>query len=137
LIIAVVLILITVRIALPYIVKDYVNKTLSEIPDYKGVVEDIDMNLLRGACEIEIVSLVKTDGKVPVPFFSADKIDLSVQWSALFEGSLVGEIILENPKINFVAGPTEEQSQSSVGLMFLMMREFRESGFILYMLIMF
>jgi hypothetical protein len=106
LIIAVVLILITVRIALPYIVKDYVNKTLSEIPDYKGVVEDIDMNL-------------------------------SVQWSALFEGSLVGEIILENPKINFVAGPTEEQSQSSVGLMFLMMREFRESGFILYMLIMF
>lgn len=104
-VIAIVLILIALRIALPYIVKDYVNKTLSEIPGYKGIVEDIDMNLWRGAYEIEKVSLVKTDGKVPVPFFSADKIDLSVQWGALFEGSIVGEIVLENPKINFVAGP--------------------------------
>jgi len=113
-IIAIVLLLIAVRIALPYIVKDYVNKTLSEIPGYKGIVEDIDMNLWRGAYEIEIISLVKTDGDVPVPFFSADKIDLSVQWDALFEGSLVAEIVLENPEINFVAGPSEEQSQSSV-----------------------
>ncbi len=111
---AVILLLITIRIALPYIVKDYVNKTLSEIPGYKGIVEDVDISLWRGAYEIEIVSLVKTDGKVPVPFFSADKIDLSVQWGALFEGSLVGEIVLENPKINFVAGPSEEQSQSSI-----------------------
>jgi uncharacterized protein involved in outer membrane biogenesis len=113
-IIAVVLILLVVRIALPYIVKDYVNKTLSEIPGYKGIVEDINISLLRGAYEIENVSLVKTDGDVPVPFFSADLIDLSVQWGALFEGSIVGEIILENPKINFVSGPSEEQSQSSV-----------------------
>jgi hypothetical protein len=112
--IAVILLLFAIRIALPYIVKDYVNKTLSEIPGYKGVVEDIDMNIWRGAYEIEMISLVKTDGKVPVPFFSADKIDLSVQWGALFEGSLVGEIVLENPKLNFVAGPTEEQSQSSI-----------------------
>ena len=113
-IIAILLILIAVRIALPYIVKDYVNKTLSEIPGYKGEVGDIDISLWRGAYEIQMVSLVKTDGKVPVPFFSADEIDLSVQWGALFEGSIVGEIVLANPKINFVACPTKEQSQNNI-----------------------
>ncbi|MGE5860576.1 MAG: hypothetical protein ACM34J_08465, partial [Ignavibacteria bacterium] len=101
--IALILILAAVRIALPYIVKDYVNKTLSEIPEYSGRVGDVDISLIRGAYVIEDVSLVKTDGKVPVPFFSAKRVDLSVQWSALFEGSVVGEIELDNPKINFVA----------------------------------
>jgi len=96
-IIAVVLILAAVRIALPYIVKDYVNKTLSEIPEYSGRVGDVDINLIRGAYVIEDAALLKTGGKVPVPFFSATRIDLSVQWGALFEGSIVGEIELENP----------------------------------------
>ncbi|MGE5796385.1 MAG: DUF748 domain-containing protein [Ignavibacteria bacterium] len=112
--IALILILAAVRIALPYIVKDYVNKTLSEIPEYSGRVGDVDISLIRGAYVIEDVSLVKTDGKVPVPFFSAKRVDLSVQWSALFEGSVVGEIELDNPKINFVAGPSSKTSQKSV-----------------------
>jgi hypothetical protein len=113
-IIALVLIFASVRIALPYIVKDYVNKTLSEIPEYSGRVGEVDINLIRGAYVIEEVALLKTDGKVPVPFFSAKRIDLSIQWGALFEGSIVGEIELDNPKINFVAGPSEKSSQKSV-----------------------
>ncbi len=113
-IIALLLLLITIRIALPYIVKDYVNKTLDEIPGYNGIVKDIDMNLWRGAYEIEDVSLVKTGGNVPVPFFSAKKIYFSIQWGALFDGSVVGEIALESPKLNFVSGPSEKESQSSV-----------------------
>jgi Domain of Unknown Function (DUF748) len=114
LIILITIILVGFRIALPYIVKDYVNKTLSEIPGYKGEVGDITMNLWRGAYEIIDVSLVKKDGKVPVPFFSAKKIDLSVQWGAIFHGSLVGEIYLRNPKLNFVEGPTKQQSQNNI-----------------------
>jgi len=112
--IALILILAAVRIALPYIVKDYVNKTLSEIPEYSGRVGDVDINLFRGAYVIEDVALVKTGGKVPVPFFSAKRIDLSVQWGAIFEGSVVGEIEMDSPKINFVAGPSEKTSQKSV-----------------------
>ena len=113
-VLALILLLIAVRIALPYIVKDYVNKTLSEIPEYSGRVGDVDIRLFRGAYIIEDAALVKTGGKVPVPFFSAKKIDLSVQWGALFEGSLVGEIELDSPKINFVAGPSKQTSQRGV-----------------------
>ena len=75
---------IAVRAVLPYVVKSYVNKTLDEIPGYKGYVEDIDLNLWRGAYEIEGLRLDKVEGDIPVPFFSSPKIDLSIEWGALF-----------------------------------------------------
>jgi len=110
----IIVVLIGIRIALPYIIKDYVNRQLNNIPDYRGSIEDIDLHIYKGAYVIEGIKLLKTTGKIPVPFFSADKIDLSVEWSALFDGSLVGEIVFTNPKLNFVTGPTEAESQESV-----------------------
>jgi hypothetical protein len=110
----IIVVLIGIRAALPYVIKDYVNNELNSIPEYKGSIEDVDLNLWRGAYEIENIKLLKTTGDVPVPFFSADKIDLSVEWSALFNGSIVGEIIFSNPKLNFVSGPSEDQSQTGV-----------------------
>ena len=107
-------ILIGIRIALPYLIKDYVNNVLSSIPDYRGSIGDVDLNLWRGAYKIQNVKLLKTTGKVPVPFFSANEIDLSLEWGALFDGSLVGKIILYHPKLNFVSGPTEKESQKSI-----------------------
>jgi hypothetical protein len=103
--------IIAVRASLPFIVKSYVNKTLDEIPGYKGHVDDIDINLWRGAYEIEGLRLDKVDGDIPVPFFSARKLDLSIEWGALLNGALVGEIEFEEPKLNFVHGPTAEESQ--------------------------
>jgi hypothetical protein len=111
---AVILLLIAFRIALPSILHDYVNRKLDEIPDYDGHVGDIDVALLRGAYTIKDVDLVKTSGKVEVPFVEADRVDLSVQWHALFEGSWVGEMKFERAKLNFVSGPTKAQSQQSI-----------------------
>ncbi len=106
--------LIAFRVALPELVKRYVNKTLSEIDGYNGRVEDVDMHLWRGAYSISGVNIVKTDGDVPVPFFKARDIDFSVEWRALFQGALVAKILFDTPVINFVAGPTEETSQVGV-----------------------
>jgi uncharacterized protein DUF748 len=106
--------LVALRLALPHLVKNYVNRTLSEIPGYRGRVGDIDIALWRGAYTIHRLDLVKTDGKVPVPFFSTTKADLSVQWRELFHGALVGEIELAKPKLNFVQAPTPEQSQTEI-----------------------
>jgi hypothetical protein len=110
-----VVLIIGVRIALPYIVKDYVNKTLDEIEGYQGHVADIDLSIISGAYQIEGVVIEKTDGKVPIPFFSAEVVDLSIEWGAIFKGSLVGEIAVVNPKINFVAGPKQEEKQTKPG----------------------
>ncbi len=103
-----IIVLIVFRLFLPYIVLHYVNKKLSELKEYYGHVEDIDIALIRGAYVINDIKLVKIGNeqgkKDTIPFFKASSIDLSVQWEAIFKGSVVGEIYVENPIVNFVKG---------------------------------
>ena len=61
--------LVVVRVMLPFWVRDYVNNKLSELHDYRGHVEAVDLNLWRGAYKIRAIKVVKTSGDVPVPFF--------------------------------------------------------------------
>ncbi len=111
---SVLLLLIAIRIALPYILLKLVNKELQNIPGYTGHVDDIDVALIRGAYKIKSIKLEKTGGKIPVPFFSAPLIDLSLQWASLFHGRIVGKIEVDQPILNFVKGPTEETSQTKI-----------------------
>jgi Domain of Unknown Function (DUF748) len=114
LVVVLAVLLIAIRLALPHLVRNYVNRTLSRIPDYRGEVGDIDIHLWRGAYTIHDAKVVRTSGKVPVPFFSAPRVDLSVQWRELFHRALVGTIQIHQAKLNFVKGPTEETSQTRV-----------------------
>ena len=102
-------ILVVVRLVLPYFVLKYVNNKLANLSEYYGHVNDIDIALLRGAYVIKDMTLVKVDKennatKDTIPFFSTRAIDLSVEWNAIFKGSFVGEIYLDDPKLNFVNG---------------------------------
>jgi hypothetical protein len=109
-----IVLLIAFRIALPSILLRYVNKQLATIDGYNGHVEDIDVALYRGAYTIKKIKLDKTGGKIPVPFFYADVIDLSIQWKALFNGKVVAEIDVERAMLNFVKGPTKATSQTDI-----------------------
>ncbi len=109
--ITIVLLLITIRLILPFVVLKYVNKTLAGIKGYYGHVEDIDIALIRGAYQINDLKLVKVDTVTKkqdtIPFFTTPQIDLSVEWRAIFKGRVVGEITVEQPILNFVKGKHE------------------------------
>src|SRR5205823_12744728 len=107
-------VLVIVRALLAFWVRDYVNRKLSEVPEYRGHVAAVTLHLWRGAYQIHHVEIVKTTGRVPVPFFSAPLIDLSVQWRALFDGAFVGNIDFLDAKMNFVHAPSKENSQVGV-----------------------
>lgn len=98
------LILIAARLVLPYFVTRYVNKVLAGIPGYEGSISGVDIHLIRGAYVITDLKIFKIDGNDKVPFVDIPVIDLSVEWNALFKGSIVGEVIFENPKLNFIGG---------------------------------
>jgi len=114
-IVSLVVLIVAARLALPHVVKRYVNQQLNTIPEYRGSVADIDMQLIRGAYKIKGLKLEKVEGQVPVPFLSIPEVDLSVQWKELFHGSLVGEVELHRPQLNFVNGPSETEQQTGVG----------------------
>jgi hypothetical protein len=96
-------ILIVIRIILPYVALHYANKSLANMKGYYGHIEDIDIALIRGAYKIDSIYLNKVDTvtQKQTDFFSAEFIDLSVEWKALFHGSIVGELVFEKPKLKF------------------------------------
>ncbi|RMU50702.1 hypothetical protein ALP29_05173, partial [Pseudomonas syringae pv. avii] len=49
---ALVLVLIAVHIALPYLVRNYLNDKLANMGDYRGEIADVDLALWRGAYRI-------------------------------------------------------------------------------------
>ena len=108
------LLLVAARAYLPYYVHDYVQRTLNGIPDYRARIGDIDLHLWQGAYSIDDVKLEKISGAVPVPFFDCKRADLSIEWRALLDGALVGQIVLIRPRLNFVNGRTEAEQQTAV-----------------------
>jgi hypothetical protein len=107
-------IVLVVHLFLDIWVRNYVNRKLSEIEGYRGHVAAVHIALWRGAYSAHGVEIKKVDSNVPVPFFSAPLVDLSVQWSELFHGALVGEINFESPKLNFVNSKNPDNVQVGV-----------------------
>ena len=104
--------LIAVRAALPWALRTYLNRMLAHNSNYSGEVGDVDVALYRGAYKIHDVDIRKRGARLPVPFVKAPLIDVSVEWQALLHAKFVGELVLEQPELNFVAGPTESQRQT-------------------------
>jgi|GEM_PF-5541523 len=101
--IVLVVLLILLRLALPTIVKNYVNKVLADLPDDHGQVDDIEISLLRGAYVIHGLNLNKVDAASEKPFINLPVTDISVQWNALFKDGILGEIILTDIELTFTA----------------------------------
>jgi len=101
--ISVVVLLIIIRLILPYVVLHYTNKALANVKGYYGHIDDIDLSIYRGAYIINDIYLNKVDSvsKQQTPFFKSRNIDLSLEWGALFHGSIVGELIFDSPELIF------------------------------------
>ncbi|MDR6713151.1 uncharacterized protein involved in outer membrane biogenesis [Pseudomonas hunanensis] len=114
--VSLVALLVVLHLALPYLVRDYLNDKLADMGDYRGQVSDVDLAWWRGAYTINGLKIVKTTGKVPVPFVDAPVIDLSVSWHALWhDHAVVAEVEFMRPQLNFVDGPSKQNSQTGQG----------------------
>jgi len=111
---SILLLLIIFRLFLPSIVKHYINKSLNELPGYDGHVEDVDLHLYRGAYSIDGLVLTEEKGNPKYPFLLIPSTHLSIEWKWLFKGKLVGEVIMEGPRLNVVegTGPAEGSEPS-------------------------
>ncbi|WP_460969787.1 DUF748 domain-containing protein [Spirosoma migulaei] len=110
--IAVIVLLVIARLLLPYFVLRYVNKTLADMGGYTGHVEDIDIQLIRGAYQLDNLRIRKINGKIKEPFLFIPKTDLSVEWKSLLKGKLVSEVECYEPEINFAFSENEASNQT-------------------------
>ncbi len=105
-------VLIAIRIAMPFVILKVVNKQLADLDGYTGHVDDIDLNLYRGAYVIKDLTVKLVEDSVPVPFVDLKEMDISVEWKAIFQGSFVAEVILDGLTVNFVNEKGEEATQT-------------------------
>lgn len=110
-VITLVVLLVAVRLALPPVIKNQINKRLGDIPGYTGRVEDIDLAVWRGAYSLVGIAIYRQNGEVREPFVLAKEIDFSIAWRELFRGKIVSDIRAEAPQIVFVQAATEAESQ--------------------------
>jgi hypothetical protein len=100
------------RPMLPWAVRWYVNRTLDRNLLYEGRIGDITLYLWRGAYSIDHVRLNKRTGNVPEPLFRCKRLELSVQWNAIAHGRIVGQVVMDEPELNFVDASADSESQT-------------------------
>lgn len=101
--------IVAIRLALPYIILHFANRNLANMDGYYGHVEDIDLAIIRGAYKIDSIYINKADtitGK-QTPFFASRTIDLAVEWKSLLKGSIVGELVFQGPYLLFTKDKVE------------------------------
>ncbi|HLT03533.1 MAG TPA: DUF748 domain-containing protein [Pseudomonas sp.] len=111
------LFLLLLHLALPQLVRNYLNDKLADMGDYRGQIADVDLAWWRGAYQIEGLVIEKKAGEVPVPLLEAPLIDLAVSWRALWENrAVVAEVAFVDPQLNFVDSAEPEREQTGQGV---------------------
>lgn len=109
--------LLLLHIALPYVIRDYLNDKLADMGDYRGQIKDVDLALWRGAYRINGLSIVKDERNVPVPFVNAPRIDIALSGADLWrKRAVVAKVVFEKPEVNFVDGEGSDDSQTGEGV---------------------
>ncbi len=108
----IVLILIGLRIYLPYYLTDYVNAQINQLDNHTGKIDDVDVHLWRGAYQVEGLEIWRTDVELEDPLLDAATIDFSIFWRQLLRGHLVAEIDLRQPIIHLIDSPAEQPDQT-------------------------
>jgi hypothetical protein len=115
-IVTLVVLLIIVQIALPYLVRNYLNDKLRDMGAYSGHVDDVDIALWRGAYAINGLRVTKVDGKVPVPLLDIPRTDIAVSWHSLwYDHAVVARMEFFQPVLNFVDAGNKQASQTGAG----------------------
>ncbi|HVJ30319.1 MAG TPA: DUF748 domain-containing protein [Gammaproteobacteria bacterium] len=104
------------RLAAPTLVERYVNRSLADMGEYRGTVSGVDLHLLAGGYVLRDLQIVKIDSAQETPFAAMPTMDLTLQWHALFRGQAVGEVVMHDPVLNFVQGPSNEEQQLGTGV---------------------
>lgn len=103
-----------IRLAMPYTILRYIEYRFDKIPDYKIQITDLELHLIRGAYVIKGIKLIKVNQNIPVPFFSAERVYLAMQWKALTRGKFVASMDVLRPQLNFVIDPKGQNEQLTI-----------------------
>src|SRR5690554_3493312 len=110
-VIGMVIFLLAVRVALPYVILHFANENLENLDGYSGRIDDVDLALIKGEYFVKSFYVDKVDSATQeqVPFIGIKKMGFSVDWNALLHGKIKGDIYVEDPMVRFTKEKAEPQ----------------------------
>jgi hypothetical protein len=108
--IAIVLLLVAARIALPFIIRAQANKALNALPDYYGSVDSVHVALWRGAVTLGDIQITNSDENLALTIK-----DLGVHWDwlPLLRRMVVADLIVQSPRLRLLT-PKPSQTGAAV-----------------------
>lgn len=109
---AIIVLLVGIRISLPYFLKSWANSKLENMGQYSGQIEDVDLHLYRGAYKVKNFVIHKTTNDIDTPFVYCPMTDLSIEWKSLLKGKIVGVVEMDSLDLNFFLSDDENKTQT-------------------------
>jgi uncharacterized protein YhdP len=101
-----------VRAALPWVLREVVNRRLAAIPGFVGHVDRVGVQLWHGGYTMHGLVIRKIDGRVDRPFVTAGLVEFSLSYRELLHGRVVGDVAASEASLNFIRGRTAAESQN-------------------------
>jgi hypothetical protein len=110
--ISIIVLLVVIRLILPHVAKNYINKELENIEGYHGSIDDLSMSLYRGAFNIgELVIYEEASEDPETPFIRLPSLDFSIDWKALVNGKVASDIHMDSLQVNLTVLKEEEKEK--------------------------
>lgn len=110
----VILILVTIRLAMPPVGKWIINRSLAnKMGEYTGSIDDFDLSLYRGAYQILGLQIKKKNSNLQ-PLIQVREIDISVAWRSLLHKVVTTDITMLDPVIHFADSKDKADKQSGL-----------------------
>ncbi|WAJ72407.1 DUF748 domain-containing protein [Catenovulum adriaticum] len=94
------IVLVILRLLAPFFVQQIANRSLQNAEGITGSIGDVDLQLYRGAYNIQNIAIYAIDlDNNKKPLLSIKQLDLSLLWSALFSGNIVTKMQIQQPEI--------------------------------------
>jgi hypothetical protein len=111
-------IIIGLRVYLPFFIKDQIEKNINEVEGLSGSAGNVSLSVLAG--HIQINDLVIYDEEYPDPsrpFIFMDHCDIDADWQALFNRKLVARVDIDSLTVNYVIHEVEVEEVDFVGML--------------------
>jgi len=108
------LVLVGLRLCLPTLVRDQVNKRLSDLEGFEGRVKKVRLSLLRGRVVLEGLRVERKGASSPVAALTAEALAVNVEWGPLVRRMIQANVYVGHPVIHLVrpSEPAKEAEES-------------------------
>src|SRR5450755_69896 len=100
------------RVAAPSLLERAAKLLLHHLPGYRGDIDKIDVQLLRGTLTVRGVRVDRLTEGGQEPVFRLEEATFRLHWKGLLSKSIIGDLRLDQPVLYVTVDPKDDSAQN-------------------------